>query len=153
MVNIGKEGRQTLQKLEFIWDFGDPERQLLSKLRDCTNLRKLHIGLYHSTTQNLRDFNKHKSKHQKKDLWEWCGQGEQTWELISQQPYGLELKIREGHFFYILQQPLTDIFGAPASTVVGKFEAELKEALRRLGKGKRRAAVEGWIKQRRARRV
>ena len=122
MVNIGKEGGQALRRLEFIWEFSDSKYHLLSKLRDCTNLQRLYIGLDFSTMPDLEEFNERKSKSQKKNLWEWEGQGEQVWELIpqQQQPDSLELKIREAYYANVLGRGLTTLFDRPASDVVEK---------------------------------
>ena len=150
MARIGREGRQALRQVEFVWDFTNSKYHLSSQLRDCTQLQRLHIGFHYWITGDLQEFNEFKSRYQQKDLWEWEGQGEKVWEVISRQPDGLELKIREEYYHHCPYQRTT-IFEVPASGAVEEFEAELKEGLRRLGRGKRRAAVEGWIKQRRAR--
>ena len=155
-VNIGKEGRQALRQLEFALDYSrrDHPEHHLSKLRDCVNLQRLHIGLDHWMIKDLQLFNIYKNKDKKIDIWEWKGQGEQTWGVLCQLPRGLELKIREVNSFQSPDAKISTFFEGLVGHdgVVEKYEAELKENLRCLREGQRRAAVEGQMKRRRAHR-
>lgn len=156
MVNIGKEGRQALRQLEFVWDYSHPKNHL-SVLRDCVNLQRLHIGLGHFMIDDLRAINKKKTKNQKMDIWEWMGQGEYTSELLRQLPRDLELKIREVNSFQDSDAQISSFFKGPIKLIrpnlkndgiVEKFEAELKENLRCLREGRCRVATERQMKRR-----
>ena len=147
-VNIGKEGRQALRQLEFTLDYysqRDYPKYHLSKLRDCVNLQRLHIGLDHCMIKDLHAVNK--NKYHKIDIWDWNGHGEQTLELLCQLPRGLELKIREVNSFQSPDAQISTFFGpikviypdSKSDGVVEKYEAKLKENLGRLEMKRRRA--------------
>ena len=86
-VRIGKEGRQALRQLEFAWSFNHPKKHT-SKLGDCINLQRLHIGLNRIKMEGL-------SLRENPNIWKWRGHGEHTLKLLYQLPRGLELKIRQ----------------------------------------------------------
>lgn len=59
VANIGKEGRQALQQVEFAIPFGEcahPGYHLL-KLGDCINLQRLQIGVDHWMIKDRRLLN------------------------------------------------------------------------------------------------
>ena len=155
MISISKEGRQAIRHLEFGWNHDRCDFRL--SLRDCLNLQSLYIGLDHIAMWKLRLFNENKSKHQKVDVWDWRGEGKDIWKVLSQLPHGLtELKVREvdkysweGRISRFFEGPINPVY--THSTLIEKYEAELKENLGYLRKGRRLAAIDGQMKRRRAR--
>ena len=140
-VNLGKDGRQALRQLEFVWDYNHPRRDI-SKLRDCVNLQRLHIGLSCSIVDD--------PIHSERDMWEWDQQGDRIWKLLRRLPHDLQLKIRKVERY---QRQICPFFEddqhRPRHQAVcfmyhswlsklEKFEAELKENLRRRREGLRR---------------
>ena len=117
-------------------------------LRNCINLQKLHIGLDYGMMEKVRVINVNKSKNKKINIWE------QIRELLRQLPRDLEWKIREADSPWSRDSQISTVFEGPGrGGVVEEHEAELRESLRRLRKRAHRAAVEGQVKRRRARKV
>ena len=171
MSSIGKEGRQEIQQLEFGWnhDNNQYDDDYGSLLRDCLNLQRLYIGLDHRVMEDLRFFNRrHSLRHspghspQQLEIWDWRGQGEDIWKVLTQLPRSLkELKVREvrevdsfgfdGRVTRSFEGLINPLY--TKCSLIEKYEAELKEYLGYLTKGRRLAAVERQMKRRRVHRV
>ena len=137
MINIGQKSRQMLRQLEFGWNHN--ERHHLAILTDCSNLRRLHIGLHHLNIEDIRYFNTIENTNI--GIWEWAGQGAYIWDVLCQLPHGLDVKIREVMFFedeqisVFFEGSIKPVYtGFISDGLVEKFEVEVKESLRRLSK-------------------
>ena len=147
-VKIGKGGRQVIQGLEFSYDHNRPEH--LAILTGCRNLQRLHIGLEHWNIERLRRDNiKDKTNI---GVWEWERQGTYIWEVLYRLPHhGLDLKIREvttlyygEHMSSFFEGPIKPLYiGFTSDGLVEKYEAEVKEYLRRLPVREAKAA--SWL--------
>ena len=153
IVNIGKEGREALRQLQFAWSFNHPQKHT-SKLGDCINLQKLHIGIYRVQMPRLGPL-------ENADIWKWRRHGVNTSKLLYKLPRSVEFKIREvtpheeviSHFFEGDQRNEWPIYpeeppdeDAPIHDfnegLVEEFEARVKETVKEYDRLEAEAVLE-----------